>query len=139
MNRLAHFLKFIKPWDLGRLLGAFWAALNFGLHRLARHVTSGRPAKVRQIYKISVLVSTDFLHASHVLSEFSKVAAEHPLVLKQPRPEIIPVEWDDSAGHFELCAWTGDFARRHAIRSELVTGIVQKLPTVGIEIPPHSS
>ncbi len=64
------------------------------------------------------------------------VAERHAGVLKEPKPDVIFVEFGDSSLNFELRVWTRDFTDKPILlRSQLNFDIWQQFKSGGIEIP----
>jgi small-conductance mechanosensitive channel len=63
------------------------------------------------------------------------VAAQHPLVRRDPPPVVLFKALGESSLDFELRAWTNSFENWAAIRSELVLAIHEALGQAGIAIP----
>jgi small-conductance mechanosensitive channel len=64
------------------------------------------------------------------------VAAEHPMVLKEPRPSVYFTEFGDSSLNFELGVWTQEMVKSpRRFRSDLNFAIDRKFREVGVEIP----
>ncbi len=64
------------------------------------------------------------------------VAERHAGVLKEPKPDVIFLEFGDSSLNFELRVWTRDFTDKPILlRSQLNFDIWQQFKSGGIEIP----
>ncbi len=92
--------------------------------------------KVRIRLPIGVAYGTDPQRLRRLLLE---VAAAHPLVLREPAPEIFFNGFGDSSLNFELAVWTIEMAPKpRRFRSELNFAMEKKLRENQIEIPfPH--
>jgi small-conductance mechanosensitive channel len=65
-----------------------------------------------------------------------EVAHEHPMVLRDPAPELFFSGFGDSSLNFELGVWTAEMASKpRRFRSELNYAIERKLRENQIEIP----
>jgi small-conductance mechanosensitive channel len=58
-----------------------------------------------------------------VIALLERVAAEHPLVTREPPPQALVVKLSPDAVAFELRAWTGEIERWMQIRSELAINV----------------
>jgi len=89
--------------------------------------------KVRLRLPVGVAYGSDVEKLQRVLLE---VAAENPVVLKEPPPMVRFLEFGDSSLNFELAVWTIDMAHRPArFRSDLYFAIERKLRENNIEVP----
>ena len=89
--------------------------------------------KVRIRVPVGVAYGTDIERLRRVLLE---VAAEHPMVLREPAPEIFFSGFGDSSLNFELGVWTAEMTSKpRRFRSDLNFAIERKLRENGIEIP----
>jgi small-conductance mechanosensitive channel len=89
--------------------------------------------KVRLRVPVGVAYGTDTERLRRALLE---VAAEHPMVLREPPPELFFSGFGDSSLNFELGVWTAEMASKpRRFRSELNFAIERKLRENGIEIP----
>lgn len=70
-----------------------------------------------------------------VIDLLTKVAVQHPDIMKEPSPDTLFVGFGDSALNFKLRAWTSEFERWMSIKSELTIGVNAALRDAGITIP----
>ena len=70
-----------------------------------------------------------------VLRVLKEAGEEHPLVLKEPAPEVLHIGFGDSAWNMRLRAWIGHPQRHPQVRSDINCAIVRKFRETGIEIP----
>jgi small-conductance mechanosensitive channel len=86
--------------------------------------------------RIEVAVSVAYASAPEkVVAVLRAVAQGHPQVLKDPAPQALLMAFGDSAIDFELRAWTNQFERWPAIRSELAIAVYAALQGEGMTIP----
>jgi potassium-dependent mechanosensitive channel len=86
--------------------------------------------------RIEIAVSVAYASAPEkVVAVLRAVAQSHPHVLKDPAPQALLVAFGDSAIDFELRAWTNQFERWPAIRSELAIAVYAALQGEGMTIP----
>ncbi|MEZ5426369.1 MAG: mechanosensitive ion channel [Pyrinomonadaceae bacterium] len=71
----------------------------------------------------------------HVIEVLTKVALEHPDVLKEPVPRTLFIGFGDSSLDFQLRAWTTVASRWMNVHSDLAIGMHKALKEAGIEIP----
>lgn len=89
--------------------------------------------KVRIRVPIGVAYGTDTERVRRLLLE---VAQAHPLVLREPTPEVFFTGFGDSALNLELGVWTADMTSKpRRFRSDLNFAIERKLRENQIEIP----
>lgn len=89
--------------------------------------------KVRLRLPVGVAYGSDVEKLRRLLVE---VAAENPVVLKQPGPSVRFLGFGDSALNFELAVWTIEMAQSPTrFRSDLYFAIERKLRESRIEIP----
>ena len=89
--------------------------------------------KVRMRLPVGVAYGSDVEKLRRVLLE---VAAENPVVLKEPAPTVRFLGFGDSSLDFELAVWTISMAHRPTrFRSDLFFAIERKLRENNIEIP----
>lgn len=89
-------------------------------------------AKIRVEIAVGVSYNSD---VDAVLKSLREVAEEHPEVLKDPAPDVLFVDFGDSAWNMKLRAWVTDPKIHPRVRSELNCAIVHKFREYGIEIP----
>lgn len=71
-----------------------------------------------------------------VRSALLQAAENHPGVLKNPKPDVLFLEFGDSSLNFDLRVWTREYTPRpNVLRSELNFTIIELLREKGIEIP----
>jgi len=70
-----------------------------------------------------------------VIEVLSAAAGGNPRILKNPRPEVLLMEFGDSAINYELRAWTDQFNDWPEIRSELAIAIYDAIQAAGMSIP----
>jgi small-conductance mechanosensitive channel len=64
------------------------------------------------------------------------VAAEHPQVLKEPKPDVIFTDYGDNSLNFKLRVWTADRAHTPAIlKSDLYFAMFKVFAAQGVELP----
>lgn len=89
--------------------------------------------KVRLRLPIGVAYGTDPERLRRLLIE---IATEHPMVLRDPAPELFFNGFGDSSLNFELGVWTAEMASKpRRFRSELNYSMERTLRENGIEIP----
>ena len=88
--------------------------------------------KVRIDINVGVHYESDLDTVLRVLRE---VAQEHKSVLKYPEPDILFVNFGDSAWNMRLRVWIADPKDNPVIRSDLNCAIVRKFRENNIEIP----
>jgi small-conductance mechanosensitive channel len=89
--------------------------------------------KVRIRVPVGVAYGTDTERLRQVLIE---VAKAHPMVLREPAPELFFSGFGDSSLNFELGVWTAEMTSKpRRFRSELNFAIERKLRENQIEIP----
>jgi small-conductance mechanosensitive channel len=89
--------------------------------------------KVRIRLPIGVAYATDPERLRKLLLE---VAAEHPMVLKDPAPEVFFSGFGDCSLNFELGVWTSEMTSKpRRFRSELNFAMERKLRANQIEVP----
>ena len=89
--------------------------------------------KVRIRLPVGVAYGTDPERLRRLLVE---VAHEHPMVLRDPVPELFFSGFGDSSLNFELAVWTSEMASKpRRFRSELNYAVERKLRENQIEIP----
>ena len=70
-----------------------------------------------------------------VIEVIEAVATAHPMVLKNPRPQVLFVGFGDSSINFELRAWTDQFNDWGKIRSELAVAVYDAVQAAGMSFP----
>ncbi len=70
-----------------------------------------------------------------VIELLTQVAASHPDVMTEPKPQTLFVGFGDNALDFQLRAWTTHFERWIVIKSELTVGVNAALRDAEISIP----
>ncbi|MEX0994014.1 MAG: mechanosensitive ion channel domain-containing protein [Balneolaceae bacterium] len=70
-----------------------------------------------------------------VLKALREVADSHPIVMKNPTPQVHLKSFGDSAWEMELRIWVPDVKEYRIIRNELNQAIVRKFKEYNIEIP----
>ena len=89
--------------------------------------------KVRIRIPVGVAYGTDPERLRRLMVE---VATEHPMVLRDPAPELFFNGFGDSSLNFELGVWTADMTSKpRRFRSELNYAIERKLREHNIEVP----
>lgn len=89
--------------------------------------------KVRIRLPIGVAYGTDPEQVRQLLIQ---VATEHPMVLREPAPELFFTGFGDSSLNFELGVWTAEMASKpRRFRSDLNYAMERKLRENHIEIP----
>jgi small-conductance mechanosensitive channel len=89
--------------------------------------------RVRFRLPVGVAYGTDPQKLRRVLLE---VAAEHPMVLHEPPPEVFFIGFGESSLDFELAVWTAEMTSRpRRFRSELYYAMEKKLRENKIEAP----
>ena len=68
----------------------------------------------------------------HVMELVERVAAAHPLIIKKPPPQAIPVNFGPGPLSFELRAWTNIAEELMQTRSELSVAINAALAQQGL-------
>jgi small-conductance mechanosensitive channel len=69
-----------------------------------------------------------------VIALLERIAAEHPLITDEPRPEALVVKLSPEAVAFELRAWTAEIERWMQIRSELAINVSATLASEKIAL-----
>jgi len=86
--------------------------------------------------RIDVPVGVDYGSAPEkVVEVLEAVARGHPLVLKEPPPQALFMQFADSSINFELRAWTNQFERWPKIQTELAAGVYAALRGAGMTFP----
>src|SRR5262249_18137169 len=86
--------------------------------------------------RIDVPVGVDYGSAPEkVVEVLEAVARGHPLVLKEPPPQALFMQFADSSLNFELRAWTNQFERWTKIQTELAAGVYAALRGAGMTFP----
>ncbi len=88
--------------------------------------------RVRLKLPVGVAYGSD---VARVMGILMSCANEHELVLKDPAPRVLFLEFGDSALNFELRVWVSDFNNRRQVQSELNQAIDLRFRRAGIEIP----
>ncbi len=88
--------------------------------------------KVRIDIKVGVAYDSD---VELVMRSLHEVAKENADVLKEPKPEVLLLEFGDSSWNMELRVWITDPKRHWQVRSALHCAIVHKFRENKIEIP----
>ena len=70
-----------------------------------------------------------------VIEVLEAVATANPMVLKNPRPQVLFVGFGDSSINFELRAWTDQFNEWGKIRSELAVAVYDAVQGAGMSFP----
>lgn len=70
-----------------------------------------------------------------VMKTLSEIAEEHPLVLKNPAPQVLFSALGASSLDFEFRIWLADFSDRRRVQSELLVEIDRKFRELELEIP----
>ncbi len=70
-----------------------------------------------------------------IIELLTKVAEEHPDIVKDPPPRTLFMEFGDSSLDFQLRAWTTVASKWMRIKSDLAVGIYKTLNKEEIEIP----
>jgi small-conductance mechanosensitive channel len=70
-----------------------------------------------------------------VIEVLEAVAKAHPMVLKNPRPQVLFVGFGDSSINFELRAWTDQFSEWFNIRSDLAVAVYDAVNAAGMSFP----
>jgi len=90
-------------------------------------------AKVRFRVPVGIAYGSDLEQFRRLMLE---VAAAHPAVLPEPRPDVLFTGFGDSSLNFELAVWTTEMIHSPSrFRSELLFAIEKKLREHAIEIP----
>jgi small-conductance mechanosensitive channel len=71
----------------------------------------------------------------HVRRTLSAIAADHPLLLKDPSPQVLFMNFGESSLDFELRGVVADVNQRLSAASELRFAILRRFREEGIEIP----
>jgi small-conductance mechanosensitive channel len=88
--------------------------------------------QVRLKLPVGVAYGSD---VARVMGILMSCANEHEQVLKEPAPQVLFLEFGDSALNFELRVWISDFNNRRMVQSELNQAIDIRFRRAGIEIP----
>jgi small-conductance mechanosensitive channel len=88
--------------------------------------------KVRIVLEIGVSYNSDL---DTVIRSLREVAEENQEVLKKPDPEVMLMNFGDSAWDMQLRVWIKDPKRHRNVRSDLNCAIVHKFRKNDVEIP----
>ncbi|MCG8604999.1 mechanosensitive ion channel [bacterium] len=88
--------------------------------------------KVRLDIDVGVSYSSDL---ETVLRSLNEVADESAEILKQPKPEVLFMEFGDSSWNLRLRVWIQDPKRHQQVRSDILCAIVRKFRQNDVEIP----
>lgn len=97
---------------------------------LTNWTLSDRRSRLR--LPVGIAYGSDVPLAMEILEE---VSVEHPLVLEDPEPQALFLEFGDSSLQLELRVWVADLDKRFLVRSELNQAIDRKFREHGVEIP----
>ena len=89
-------------------------------------------ARIRVEINVGVSYNSD---VDTVLRALLEAADEHPVLLKDPAPDVLFVDFGDSAWNMRLRAWIADPKIHPRVSSDLNIAIVRKFREYGIEIP----
>jgi small-conductance mechanosensitive channel len=149
---LINFGRAVRPGDF----------VNVGAHAGTVLRVGARSTQIRTLDQVTVIVPNSQLLESEVVnwshgdptsrvhvrvgvaygSEPGRVrralfeaAAEHPAVLREPRPEVRLTGFGESSLDFELLVWTRDPRDQDRLRSDLNFRIAEQFARAGIAIP----
>ena len=88
--------------------------------------------RVRIVLSVGVAYGSDL---EKVLAILTEVSAEHPLVLKEPKPSPLFVQFGDSSLDFELRVWISNVDNRPDVKNELLLAIDRRFREEEVEIP----
>ena len=89
-----------------------------------------------QLRRIELPVGVNYGAApQQVIELLEKTAKAHPAVLKNPPPAGLFMGYGDSSINFELRAWTDQFDKWGAIRSELASAVYDAVYAAGMSFP----
>lgn len=88
--------------------------------------------KIRIDINVGVSYNSDL---DTVIRSLMEVARENPETLKTPEPEVLFMEFGDSAWNLMLRVWIHDPKRHYYVRSDINCAIVHKFRDNNIEIP----
>jgi potassium-dependent mechanosensitive channel len=89
-----------------------------------------------QLRRIDLQVGLNYSAApQEVIRVLEAVAAAHPLVLKEPAPKALFVDYGDNSINFELRAWTDQFDKWPRIRSDLAVALYDAAHEAGMSFP----
>lgn len=85
----------------------------------------------RMVIPVGVSYQAD---VDQVLQTLTRIAQQHPLVLKDPEPSVLFLQFGDSALNFELRVYVGQLSDRMTTLSQLHQTIMREFRREGIEI-----
>ena len=89
-----------------------------------------------QLRRIDLPVRMDYsAPPQKVIEVIEAVAIAHPMVLKNPKPQVLFVGFGDNSINFELRAWTDQFIDWVKIRSELTVAVYDAVQAAGMAFP----
>jgi small-conductance mechanosensitive channel len=89
-----------------------------------------------QLRRIDLPVRMDYsAPPQKVIEVIEAVAVAHPMVLKNPKPQVLFVGFGDNSINFELRAWTDQFIDWVKIGSELTVAIYDAVQAAGMSFP----
>ncbi len=88
--------------------------------------------RVRLVLPVGVAYGSDL---EKVLAILTTVAAEHPDVLKDPKPMPLFIQFGGSSLDFELRVWLDNIDNRPRVQNELLLAIDRYFRAEGVEIP----
>ncbi len=88
--------------------------------------------RVRLVLPVGVAYGSDL---EKVLAILTRVAAEHPDVMKDPKPMPLFIQFGGSSLDFELRVWLDNIDNRPRVQNELLLAIDRCFRIEGIEIP----
>jgi small-conductance mechanosensitive channel len=89
-----------------------------------------------QLRRIDLPVRMDYsAPPQKVIEVIEAVANAHPMVLKNPKPQVLFVGFGDNSINFELRAWTDQFTDWGRTKSELTVAVYDAVQAAGMAFP----
>ena len=88
--------------------------------------------RIRMGFPIGVAYGSNL---EQVMETLQACADEHPVVLKDPPPQVLFSAFGDSSLDFQFRVWIADFNDRRQVQSELLLDIDRRFRELKIEIP----
>jgi small-conductance mechanosensitive channel len=89
-----------------------------------------------QLRRIDLTVRMDYsAPPQKVIEVIEAVANAHPMVLKNPKPQVLFVGFGDNSINFELRAWTDQFTDWGRTKSELTVAVYDAVQAAGMAFP----
>jgi small-conductance mechanosensitive channel len=89
-----------------------------------------------QLRRIDLTVRMDYsAPPQKVIEVIEAVANAHPMVLKNPKPQVLFVGFGDNSINFELRAWMDQFTDWGRTKSELTVAVYDAVQAAGMAFP----